>query len=294
MKKVIAVIGPTCTGKTKLAIDLAKEFGASIISCDSVAVYKELNIGSAKPTKEELEEAKHYLIDILEPTEKFDVATCQHLAREIIAKEDLCILCGGTGLYINAILNNYEFNSPKRDESFAKEFSSFSNQELYDLLLTKDKIQAAKLHPNNRKRVLRALEVILKDNHSLSLACDKSSPIYDSYLIYLDLDREILYNRINERVDKMFALGLEKEVRELYDREIVVDAIGYKEFIPYFNNLCSLEEVKEKIKLNTRHLAKRQKTWFKNQTKAHFYDCLDYDSLYKKVSNDLKKFMEAK
>lgn len=293
MKKIIAIVGPTASGKTKLAIAVAKHFAAVIISCDSVAVYKDYNIGSAKPTKAELKEVKHYLVDVLEPTDNFDVATCQKLARDIINKEELCILCGGTGLYVNAILNDYEFVAPKRDENFAANYANFSNQELYELLKIHDEERARNLHPNNRKRVLRALEACYSGN-KLSNYNNKSVTIYDSYIVYLDIPREILYERINLRVEEMFKMGLEKEAYDLYQRGVLPNAIGYKEFIPYFNNLISLDMVKEDIKLNTRHLAKRQKTWFKNQTKAVFYDATNYEKLTKDVICDLEKFMEKK
>ncbi len=294
MKKVVAIVGPTASGKSKLAIDLALYFNGEIISCDSVSVYKDLDIGSAKPTLEEQKLVKHHLIDCLEPTEKFDVATCQQLARNLISKIDRPFICGGTGLYLNAILYNYEFNSPKRDDSFAKSYSDYSNLELYNLLKEKDPLACDKLHPNNRKRVLRALETYIKGHNLLSSFNKKDEALYDSYIIYIDIAREILYERINKRVDLMFDLGLEKEVYDLYQKGIMVDAIGYKEFIPYFEGLISLDMVKEEIKLNTRHLAKRQKTWFKNQTKANFYDVLNYDKLLEETKSDLKAFWGLK
>ena len=290
MKKVIDVVGPTASGKTKLAIALANYFDGIIISCDSVAVYKECNIGSAKPTMLEQQQAKHYLIDILDPSESFDVAMCQKLAREIIDKEKLSILCGGTGLYINAILNDYEFLAPKRDETFAKAYSNYSNLELYELLKTKDIKKASELHPNNRKRVLRALEASIC-GYNLSEYNNKSKPYYDYYIIYLDIERSILYDRINKRVDMMFSSGLLEEAKYLYQNNKLPYAIGYKEFVPYFNNLVSLDSVKEEIKLNTRHLAKRQKTWFKNQMTTHFYDALNED-LLDNVIKDVKLFLE--
>ncbi len=291
MKKVVAVVGPTASGKTKLAIDLAKRFKGVIISCDSVSVYKGCDIGSAKPSIAERKEAKHYLIDILDLTESFDVATCQKMARDIIDKEDLSIICGGTGLYLNAIINNYDFIAPKRNIEFSNKYTNYSNEELYALLKINDEVKAKEIHPNNRKRVLRALEASLSGNN-LSLANKKNEDIYDAYIIYLDIPRDILYDRINNRVDQMISLGLEKEAYNLYKEGLLPNAIGYKEFIPYFNNLITLDSVIEEIKKNTRHLAKRQRTWFKNQTKAIFYDALDYDKLLDKVVKDLSLFLE--
>lgn len=292
MKKVICVVGPTASGKTKLAISLANVFSAPIISCDSVAVYKELNIGSAKPTKEEQKAAKHYLIDILEPTEQFDVATCQKLAREIIDREPLAILCGGTGLYVQGIINNYEFDSPKRTVDFAQNYESLSNEELYQLLLKNDVAKAQEIHPNNRKRVLRALESSLQGKNLSNYNRNKEK-YYDAYIVYLDIEREMLYERINKRVDEMVAAGLEKEVRELAMKEIFPHAIGYQEWLPYLRGEISRESCIEEIKKNTRHLAKRQKTWFKNQTDAHFYtvDLNDFSSTMQKIIADVREFL---
>ena len=293
MKKVICVVGPTASGKTKLAITLARHFNAEIISCDSVAVYKDLNIGSAKPTLEEQAMAKHHLIDVLEPTDQFDVATCQKMARSIIDSKPLSILCGGTGLYVQGVINNYEFNSPKRESSFAKEYDNFSNEELYNKLAKLDLKKAAEIHPNNRKRILRALEASMSGTN-LSEANRCHEKYYDSYIIYLDIDREILYERINKRVDDMIAQGLEAEVKALYDKGIYPKAIGYQEWIPYFVGEVTKESTIEEIKKNTRHLAKRQKTWFKNQTDAKFYhvNLTDFSMTEKEIISDLEGFLK--
>ena len=272
MKKVIVVVGPTAVGKTKIAIELAKHYNLDVISGDSVAIYKRLDIGSAKPTIEEMDGVKHYLIDILEPTEDYSACDFQRAARSIMDQKDLSLICGGTGLYIQSTLFNYEFKSGKRDFEFEKQFSHLSNEELYDLLLKKDpNIDKTKIHPNNRKRVLRALEVLNELNQSIHDFNHKDEKLYDYFIVYLSLDRDVLYERINKRVDIMFDMGLEKEVYDLYQDGIYPHAIGYQEFLPYFRNEVSLETVKEEIKKNTRHLAKRQETWFKNQMDSHFY-----------------------
>ena len=294
MKKVIVICGPTAVGKTKLAIDVAKYFNFEIISGDSVSVYKKLDIGSAKPTLDEMCGIKHYLIDIKDPCDKYSVYDFMHDAREIIDNsDDIKIISGGTGLYISSCLNDYEFSSPKRDLEYEEKFKDYSNEELFEYLKKIDKnISNINIHPNNRNRVLRAIEVTEKTGKEFSSFNNKTKKIYDYFIIYLSMPREILYERINLRVDKMFDEGLLKEVKDLYDNNIMPDAIGYKEFIPYFKGLISLDDVKEEIKKNTRHLAKRQETWFRNQMDSHFYDMsLDYNLVLNNIIKDLKEFI---
>lgn len=292
MKKVIAILGPTAVGKTKISIMVAKHYGIDIISGDSVAVYKGLDIGSAKPTREEMDGVIHHLIDIREPNEEYSTADFQREARKIIDNNELSIIAGGTGLYIKSAIFNYEFSAKGRDLSFADKYKDLSNLELYELLLKKDPdIDTTKLHPNNRKRVLRALEVLEDKGVSIHSFNHKDDAIYDYFIAYLSLDRDKLYERINKRVDQMFADGLEKEVRDLYDKGIRPHAIGYQEFIPYFEGEKSLDEVKELIKLNTRHLAKRQETWFKNQMKSHFY-IVNLDNIDETFNNIIKDIDE--
>lgn len=272
MKRVIVVLGPTAVGKTKISIELAKHYGLDIISGDSVAIYKRLDIGSAKPTKEEMDGVKHYLIDIREPNESYSAFDFQKEARKIMDSKELSLICGGTGLYIQSALFNYEFNAKARDLDFAKQFESLSNEELYNLLLSKDPdIDRSKLHPNNRKRVLRALEVKEELNTSIHSFNHKDEKLYDYYIVYLSMEREKLYERINKRVDLMFEEGLLDEVKSLYDDNIFPHAIGYQELVPYFDGDITLESAIEEIKKNTRHLAKRQETWFRHQMDSHFY-----------------------
>ena len=279
MKKVIVVVGPTAVGKTKIAISLAKHYNLDIISGDSVAIYKRLDIGSAKPTKEEMKEVKHYLVDIKEPTEEYSAFDFQKEAREIMDKSDLSLICGGTGLYIQSAIFNYEFKSSRRDLDFEKQFDNLSNQELYDLLLSKDpNIDKTKLHPNNRKRVLRALGVLEELDSSIHSFNHKNEKLYDYFIVYLSSDREKLYDRINKRVDQMINDGLVDEVYSLYKDGIYPHAIGYQEFLPYFRNEINLDSAIEEVKKNTRHLAKRQETWFRNQMDSHFYK-VDFDNV---------------
>ncbi|MBR6072551.1 MAG: tRNA (adenosine(37)-N6)-dimethylallyltransferase MiaA [Acholeplasmatales bacterium] len=272
MNKVICVVGATAVGKTKISIEIAKHFNIDVISGDSVAIYKGLDIGSAKPTKSEMDGVIHHLIDIREVSDGYSVADFQKEARKIMDNNELSLICGGTGLYIQSALFNYEFNASSRDFSYEEKYKDYSNLDLFDLLLERDpNIDKEKLHPNNRKRVLRALEVYDELNQSIHSFNKKKEALYDYYIVYLTLDRELLYDRINKRVDKMISDGLEEEVRRLYDGGIMPHAIGYSEFIPYFEGLISLDSVIDEIKKNTRHLAKRQETWFRNQMDSHFY-----------------------
>lgn len=297
MKRVIAIVGPTAVGKTKISIELAKRLDAQIISGDSVAVYKELNIGSAMPTKEEMQGVKHYLIDELEPTEQYDVMTFQHRAREIIDNSSKpIIICGGTGLYIKSVLYNYEFEAPKRDDTLEERFKDFSNEELFNYLLKIDPdFDQTRIHMNNRKRVLRAIEIKESSNESIEHFNKKNEPYYEPYIVYLNIaDRDLLYKRINERVDEMFAHGLLYEVFSLYKKGITPNAIGYKELIPFFNKEVTLETATDNIKLNSRHLAKRQMTWFKTQMDTHFYE-VNLDNIEQTIDtiyHDLKEFLK--
>lgn len=273
MNKVIVVVGPTAVGKTKISIELAKHYGLEIISGDSVAVYKGLDIGSAKPSLEERDGVIHHLIDVLEPNEQYNVADFQKASRKILDNNKLSLICGGTGLYVQAAIFNYEFEAPKREQANEDKYVNYSNEELYDLLLEKDpNINTEKIHPNNRKRVLRALEVIESVGVSVHSYQKKKEALYDYFVVYLSLDRELLYERIGKRVDQMLKEGLLTEVKNLYDKGIYPTGIGYREWIPYFEGKITKEEAIEEIKKNTRHLAKRQETWFRNQMSTKFYN----------------------
>ena len=294
MGRVVVVVGPTAVGKTKVSIELAKRLGCNIISGDSVAVYKGLDIGSAKPTMEERDGVYHHLIDVKEPYEQYNVAEFQTEARKVMDANDLSLICGGTGLYVQSALFNYEFNAPKRDFDFEKRFTNYSNEELYNLLKSKDPtISEDRIHPNNRKRVLRALEIIETQNVSINDFNQKDVPLYDYYICYLFLPREQLYERINKRVDIMMNEGLLEEVKGLYDKKIYPHAIGYQEFIPYFEGLITLETAVDEVKKNSRHLAKRQETWFKNQMDSHFYhvNLSDINMTIDEIYNDIKNWL---
>lgn len=283
MKKVIIVVGPTAVGKTKIAINLAKHYGLDIISGDSVAVYKRLDIGSAKPSIEEQDGVKHHLIDVLDPTMQYSVADFQAAARKIIDQNEVSMICGGTGLYVQAALFNYEFEASRRSDDFEDKYKDYSNDELFNLLLQHDpNIDLNIIHPNNRKRVLRALEVVLEKGVSIHSFQKKKEALYDYFIVYLSLDRNLLYERINKRVDQMIDMGLLDEVKSLYADGITPTGIGYREWVPYFEGKISIEEVIEEIKKNTRHLAKRQETWFRNQLSTHFYT-VNLENVYETI-----------
>ena len=286
--KVIVVVGPTAVGKTKISIELAKYLNVDIISGDSIAIYKRLDIGSAKPTIEERDGVIHHLIDIKEPNEDYSVADFQKDARAIIDKNPLNLICGGTGLYIQSVIFDYQFEAKKRDDSLKDKYHDLSNEELFSLLLSKDpNIDTNKIHQNNRKRVLRALEVLDDTGNSIHDYDNKKEALYDYFIVYLSQDRELLYERINKRVDIMINDGLVDEVTSLFDDGIYPKGIGYREFIPYYNNEISLESAIEEIKKNTRHLAKRQETWFRNQMTSNFYS-VDFDNVNNTI-NQIKK-----
>ena len=293
MKKVIVIIGPTASGKTKIGVELAKRLNTEVISGDSVQVYKKLNIGSAKVTSKEMEGVKHHLIDILELDEDYSVCEFQKQARLLIDELSIPLVVGGTGLYIKAALSNYEFDATKRDKAFELSYKEVSNEEIYKELLKLDHEACEVIHPNNRHRALRALYAA-KNNQPLSSKNKKDEMLYEAYIIYLDMPRDLLYERINKRVDMMFEEGLEAEVRNIYRDHMLPHAIGYQEFLPYFNGEISLEEVKEDIKKNSRHLAKRQITWFKNQMDTHFYevDLTNIENTINKIYADVLVFLK--
>lgn len=270
---MIVIVGPTGIGKTKLSIMLAKHFNTEIISGDSVQVYKELNIGSAKVTDEERDGIKHHLIDYLEPNEDFSVAIFQKVVREKIQefseKDMLPLIVGGTGLYIKSVLYDYNFDNTERDREKEKQFDTLSNEELHKLLEEKDFESSKKIHMNNRKRVLQA--ILRSGVNKVSENKNKDKKLYDFTLIGLTLEREQLYERINNRVDLMVNDGLIEEVKALYDKGVrsnSVQAIGYKELYKYFDGEWTLEEAIDKIKQHSRNLAKKQFTFFNNQ-----FDC---------------------
>ncbi len=279
MREVIVIAGPTASGKTNLSIELAKRFNGEIISADSMQVYKYMDIGTAKPTEAEMQGIKHYLIDELLPSEEFNVVKFKALAEkyieEILSKGKQPIIVGGTGLYISSLINNINFSETESDwelrEQLSREAEENGPDYLHDKLKLVDPVSAENIHPNNVKRVIRALEVYYQTLKPISYHNDKSRevpPKYKFILIGLAWDREKLYERINKRVDMMLEAGLVKEVEGLvetgYAESITsMQGIGYKEIVRYLRGEITLEEAIEIIKRDSRRYAKRQITWFK-------------------------------
>ena len=297
-KKIIAIVGPTGIGKTSLSIELAKALNGEVISCDSMQVYKKMDIGTAKVTKEEMDGIFHYLIDIQEYDQPYNMMIFQDVCRKSIQKiqnkNKQVILCGGTGLYLKAALYDYTFEEETQDEDYLKELNQKSNEELYELLKEIDEKSLEKIHKNNRKRILRALMMAHSGmSKSQREQQQKHIPLYDIYYIGLDVDRNILHQRINDRVDKMFEQGLVEEVTSLFKEEKTWEytsfqGIGYKEFKDYFLDQITLEETKERIKTHSRQYAKRQYTWFKNQMPVHWYSIDQKEQILKDVKQWLK------
>lgn len=284
--KIAAVVGPTASGKTALAAEIAKKFGGEVISADSMQIYKGLDIATAKPTAEEMQGIPHHLISVVEPHEEFSVADYVRLAKKCIedisSRGKLPILAGGTGLYINSLIDNIDFThidsngeARKRIEDEAEKVGS---EALYERLKSIDPEGAASIHPNNITRVIRALEVCevtgIKFSDYKQINNRKNESPYEAVLIGLNFkDRNILYDRINRRVDIMFENGLLQEAEEVFrkkDIKTIKQAIGYKELIPFFNNESTFEECAAKIKQETRHYAKRQLTWFRRDDRINW------------------------
>lgn len=266
LKKVIVIVGPTGVGKTNISISIARKYNAEIINCDQSQMRKELNIGTAKITKDEMNGIKHHLIDFLNPEDEYSIKDFQDNAREIINNMScLPIIVGGSGLYVDAVINNYDLSVSKRNVNTEKKFEALTNEELYQTLYSLNEEAALKTHPNNRKRVLRYLEIV---NENGNLKTNNSKPYYNALIIFLNKERDILYKNINKRCDEMFVNGWIDEVNSLMKKGYNIDnikEIGYKDIKKYVYGLISLDETKEKIKKDTRHYAKRQITWFKNK-----------------------------
>lgn len=271
-KRVIAIAGPTASGKTKLAIELAQKLDGEIISADSRLVYKGFNIATAKPTEEEKSGIPHYLIDVVEPEYDYSVADFRDEARtridEIITKGKTPIVAGGTGLYFRILLENYALPKIECNKGLREELEQLSNEELYQELKEKDPVYAEKVHFNNKVRLVRVLEVIRTLNKPFSEVATTKEPEYNVEWVFPQIDsREVLYDRINRRVDKMVDDGIIEETKFLLNKhgriKNLVGTIGYQEIISYLDGKCSLEEALETLKMNTRRYAKRQLTWFR-------------------------------
>ena len=284
MKKVVVVVGPTASGKTKQSIALAKVIDGEIINGDSVQVYKELNIGSAKIKKDEMAGIKHHLFDVVSVGTDYSAFNFQKDARKLIAKIDIPIIVGGTGFYIKSALYNYEFNKYEENDS---NFNEFSNEELLSEIKKYDPL--IKIDENNRRRLISAYKQA-KSGKLRSEKQGKNDPLYDIYIVYLDVDRKVLKKLLIKRLDLMLEEGLIEEVKMLRDKGVSLNIIGYREIDKYLNNDYSLNEAKDEIIKASMRLAKRQKTWFKNQMNVNLYDALDA-STTEKIIKDVKLFL---
>lgn len=280
---ILAIIGPTAVGKTKLSIELAKKYNAIIINCDAMQVYQGLDIGTAKATLEEQEGIPHELLDFVPVTQNYTVYDYQKDARKLLEKYQgrNIIFVGGTGLYLKSALYDYRFY----EETTTNSYDNLTNEELYNLALTKDKNM--NIHPNNRKRLVRFLNKEVQEYV-------EPKPLYDFKIIGLTTSRDILYDKINKRVDVMFQSGLLTEVKSFYDQGIHSKAletgIGYKELYQYFDNKITLEEAKELIKKNSRHYAKRQYTFFNHQLDVKWFNT-NYED-FSKTINEVEDYIE--
>ncbi len=292
---IIVIAGPTGVGKTKMSIELAKLYNGEIINADSTQVYKEMNIGTAKVTDEEKENVVHHLLDIKDVTEDYTVydyqKDCRQVIADILSRGKTPILVGGTGLYIKAALYNYTF---EEENNISRDYSEFTNEELYNKLVDIDK--DTDIHMNNRKRVIRALNYYNNHNQSISNNKDGNTLLYeDVFFIGLTTDRDLLYKRINDRVDIMINEGLIEEAKYFYDKKInskaIMTPICYKELFEYFNNNCDLETAIELIKQRSRRYAKRQYTFFNHQLPVKWFDVdfNNFNNTVNEVYNYIKK-----
>lgn len=306
MEKVIVVVGPTAVGKTALGVALAKAYNGEVISGDSMQIYKGMDIGTAKVTKEEMQGIVHHQIDIRTPFESYSVSDFQQDVRreidEIHQKGKMPIIVGGTGLYIKAALFDYTFEKSETDPKRMQEkYIDYSNEQLYQHLLEIDPGATRNIHPNNRRRVLRAIEIYETTGHrkSETEAAQNHQMIYDAYVIGLTLPRQQLVERINKRVDLMMAHGLKEEMDDLIKQGVTSDlqamrGIGYKEWFPYYEGKCTLDDVSEQIKIHSRQYAKRQYTWFNHQMKVNWYDVFveDFQKTITNVEGDVEKWIQ--
>ena len=285
-QKLIIITGPTASGKTDAAIGTALAIGGEVVSCDSMQLYRFMDIGSAKPTPEELRLVPHHLIGVVDPREPFSAAEYQKLAdeaiRDIASRGRIPVLAGGTGLYVNSIVYDMDFSAPPMEEGFRSALYELAEKEgpevLHERLKEQDPDAAARIHPNNVKKVVRALENLHQGARRADFSADlRRNERYDPVLIGIRWDRAVLYSRIDRRVDILVSMGLFEEVRRLMDMgltegDISMKGIGYKEIIGYYNGEYDREEAIRLVKRNTRHFAKRQLNWFRRYEDMKWFD----------------------
>ena len=288
--KVIVICGPTASGKTALSIELAKKINGEIISSDSMQIYKDMNIGTAKPTREEIQGIKHYLIDFVDPDKRYSVADfkkdAENAIKEILNKGKVPIVVGGTGLYVDSLIYGIEYQDIKLDEQYRKQLEEIALQDgglekLYNKAKEIDNLAIKKISPNDKKRIIRILEIYKatgKTKTEQEEESRKNEVKYDYKVFAINMEREKLYDRINRRVDIMIQQGLIVEVKELLQKynefPTAMQGLGYKEVVGYIENKYTKEEMIEKIKMETRRYAKRQITWFKKNKQTIWIDGL--------------------
>ncbi|MBR0120151.1 MAG: tRNA (adenosine(37)-N6)-dimethylallyltransferase MiaA [Clostridia bacterium] len=293
LKKVLAVVGPTAAGKTALAVELCKAFNGEVVSCDSMQIYKDMAVATAAPTEDEMQGIKHHLIGFADPSENFNVVRYCKLAREcidnIISESKIPVICGGTGLYYDWLVDNIQYSDEETDSDYRHSLEKVAKEKgarhLMDELAEIDPETAHTLHINNVARIIRALEIYHNTGMTMSeskrLSKIKGSDI-EPFTLGIDFkNRDILYNRINKRVDEMIANGILDEARNFYKKyngKTSVQAIGYKELKPYLDGELTLDECTEKLKQSTRRYAKRQLTWFRKNDKLRFLTADDFES----------------
>ena len=291
MQKVVVICGPTASGKTALSIELAKGINGEIVSADSMQIYDEMNIGTAKPDKEEMQGIKHYLIGNIKPTNRYSVSEFKKDAisaiKEIVSKEKMPIVVGGTGLYVNSLVYGIDYPEIQTNLEYRKELEKIVEEKglqyLFEKAVEIDKEAMKNISPNDKKRILRVLEIYKetgKTKTELERESRKNGIPYDYKIFAINMPREILYDRINRRVDIMIEKGLINEVSSLYEKYgesmlTSMQAIGYKEVVEFLKGNCTKEEMIEKIKMETRRYAKRQLTWFRKIENIQWLDGLN-------------------
>ncbi|MHC5268241.1 tRNA (adenosine(37)-N6)-dimethylallyltransferase MiaA [Enterococcus sp. LJL98] len=305
MKKIMVIVGPTAVGKTALSIELAKKYNGEIINADSMQVFRGLDIGTAKVTKEEAMGVPHHLIDLYEMDQTYTVADFQKMAREkieeISQRGKLPIVVGGTGLYVQALIYDYQLgkqSSPENSE-LRKTYTKYGEEKgavaLWELLQARDPLAAEKIHFNNQRKVIRALEVFELTGQSILAPKETPKKLYDDFLIGLTTDRALLYERINQRVVQMLENGLLEEARTLlpFPGTQAALGIGYQEFFPYFEGEVSLDSVIETIQLHSRRYAKRQLTWFRNRMAPKWFDFILNPESFAQLENQIEEWLKG-
>ena len=284
---VIVIAGPTASGKSNLAVELAKRINGEIISADSMQIYKDMDIGTAKITNGEMQGVKHYMLDFIFPNERYSVSSYKKQAekciKEILSKNKTPIICGGTGLYIDSLIYNIEFLEEEIDETYRKELNQIAENEglekLYNMAIEIDPEAMQKISKNDMKRIIRVLEIYHKTGKTKTqqdLESRKNEVKYSYKVFAINMDRDVLYDRINRRVNKMINDGLINEVKSILEKynefPTAMQGLGYKEVIDYLNKKLTKEEMIEKLKMETRRYAKRQLTWFKKNKETYWID----------------------